>query len=246
MRIHLLYKVVFLLLIAGFIINPNDLKAQSNASNVIHVKKSKDFEVTGNGASENWKAAKWIDITLRKKIPENYTTRAKVLYSDKGIYFLFDCVDKKITATLKEDFANLYTEDVVEVFLWPSEDFPVYFEYELSPLNFELPIMVPNYKGKFYGWRPWHYEGESKTLHSTSVTGGVKESGASVSGWMAEFFIPFKLLAPLPQVPPKPGTKWRANMYRIDYDFTGETTFSWQKTRTNFHDYANYGTFEFE
>ena len=53
-------------------------------------------------------------------------------------------------------------------------------------------------------------------------------SGGSVSGWMAEFFIPYKLLVPLNNVPPVSGTKWRANMYRIDYD-NGTKYFAWQK-----------------
>ena len=141
-----------------------------------------------------------------------------------------------MTATMKEDNLDLYEEDVVEVFLWTGEDFPVYFEYEISPLNYELPIMVPNNKGHFFGWLPWHYEGERKTRHATSV---------SDKGWMAEFFIPFKLLSPLPQVPPKPGTEWRANMYRIDYD-QGQTLFSWQKTTRTFHEYNQFGTFIFE
>jgi hypothetical protein len=78
------------------------------------------------------------------------------------------------------------------------------------------------------------------------VSGGKKESGAEVSGWTAEFFIPYKLFNPLPNVPPTSGTKWRANMYRIDYDQKNAATFSWQKTNINFHDYNNFGTFEFE
>ena len=57
-------------------------------------------------------------------------------------------------------FADLWTEDVVEIFFWPDEEMPVYFEYELSPRNYELPILVPNKAGSFLGWRPWKYEGE--------------------------------------------------------------------------------------
>ena len=246
MKKHLLNKLVLLALLAGFSSTNNRLMAQKDESAIVTVKKCKDFEITGNGTSPNWNGTQWINIPLRTVIPENYTTKSKILYSETGIYFLFDCVDKKLTATMKADNLNLYEEDVVEVFLWTSEDFPVYFEYEISPLNYELPIIVPNYKGRFYGWLPWHYDGERRTRHATSVTGGKKESSAAVSGWMAEFFIPFKLLPPLQQVPPVSETKWRTNMYRIDYDHKGGTTFSWQKTKTNFHDYNSYGTFIFE
>ena len=39
--------------------------------------------------------------------------------------------------------------DVFEVFLWTDEKQPIYFEYEISPLGYELPILVPNFGGKF-------------------------------------------------------------------------------------------------
>jgi hypothetical protein len=218
---------------------------QSSSKGSLIVKKCKDFVVTGDGSSSEWAKAQWIDLGQQGPDKSPYTTQAKVLYSETGVYFLYDCVDSKLTATIEGDFQNIFTEDVVEVFLWPDESFPVYFEYELSPLNYELPIIIPNYNGKFYGWQPWHYEGERRTKHATSVTGGEKKSGAKVDGWKAEFFIPYKLLVPLNKVPPVSGTKWRANMYRIDYD-KGTTYFTWQKVSKSFHEYNNYGTFIFE
>jgi hypothetical protein len=47
--------------------------------------------------------------------------------------------------------------DVFEAFVWPDERDPLYFEYEISPLGRELPILIPNLGGRFLGWRPWHY-----------------------------------------------------------------------------------------
>ena len=32
-----------------------------------------------------------------ERMNESYATKAKVLYSDTGLYFLFDCADKKLT-----------------------------------------------------------------------------------------------------------------------------------------------------
>jgi hypothetical protein len=209
------------------------------------IKKCNDFKVTGEGTAENWKKAEWINVKMQGTDQTTYATKVKVLYSETGIYFLFNCEDQKLTATLQGDFLDLYNEDVVEVFLWPDESFPVYFEYEVSPLNYELPIIIPNYQGKFFGWKPWHYEGERLTQHATSATGGQKVSGGTVTGWMAEFFIPYKLLVPLNNVPPVSGTKWRANMYRIDYD-SGTKYFAWQKIDKGFHEYNHFGTFIFE
>ena len=209
------------------------------------IRKCSDFRITGDGSSEQWRKTGWVNLTHQGSDFIDYETKVKVLYSETGIYFLFDCEDEKLTTTLRGDNLNLWEEDVVEVFLWTSEDFPVYFEYELSPMNYELPIIVPNYRGKFLGWLPWKYEGDKKVVHATSVRGGEKAGGTKVEGWMAEFFIPYRLLEPLPEVPPGPGTLWRANMYRIDYD-RGASHFSWKSTKGTFHDYNRFGTFIFE
>lgn len=211
----------------------------------VSVIKCQDFTITGDGRSDAWKNTEWISLVRQVSDDGGYKTRVKVLYSVTGLYFLYDCQDEKLTTTMKADNLNLWEEDVVEAFLWTSEDFPVYFEYEISPLDYELAIMVPNYKGKFLGWLPWNYGGDKRVLHATSTTGGAKISGGTVSGWIAEFFIPYKLLAPLPQVPPSPGTRWRANMYRIDYD-KGDAEFAWQKISRSFHEYNNFGTFIFQ
>lgn len=234
----------FCLLLGGNYVN-SELLALNIKPDSVTIKKSQDFEVTGSGSSENWNHAEWINLVQQDQNTSLYKTKVKVLYSETGIYFLFNCEDKKLTSTMKADNLNLWEEDVVEVFLWTDEDFPVYFEYELSPLNYELPIIVPNYKGTFLGWLPWHYEGDRRTQHATSVMDGNKVSGGTVSCWIAEFFIPFKLLAPLNQVPPVSGTRWRANMYRIDYD-SGAAHFAWQKTNRSFHEFNKFGTFIFE
>ena len=51
-------------------------------------------------------------------------TQIKVLYSNTGLYFLMEGTDKTLTATMSEDFMNLWNEDVFEVFLWTDERFP--------------------------------------------------------------------------------------------------------------------------
>jgi hypothetical protein len=211
----------------------------------VTVKKCRDFKITGAGYSDQWNGSSWIDLAVEGESKTLLKTKTKVLYSETGIYFLFSCDDKNLTSTMKADNLNLYDEDVIEVFLWPDESFPVYFEYELSPYNFELPIIVPNNKGNFLGWLPWHYEGERRVQHATTILREGKESQSHVSGWIAEFYIPYKLLTPLIRKPPVSGEKWRANLYRIDYD-NGILPYSWQKTERTFHEYDKFGTFIFE
>lgn len=207
------------------------------------IKKTNDFQVTGDGTNANWNNTNWISLLKRDNPNIPYQTKVKLLYSDSGIYLLYKCEDKKITSTsaFQEDFADLWKEDVVEAFFWADERTPLYFEYELSPTNYELPILVPNFNGDFLGWRPWHYKGNRRTKHATHIN----KNGDAVESWTGEIFIPYILLKPMQNVPPKTGTKWRANFYRIDHD-NGDTEWSWQLTRTNFHDYERFGTIVFE
>jgi len=205
------------------------------------IQSTSNFDIDGTGKASAWEKASWMDLE-RRKGSAPYQTRVKLLYSDTGLYALYHCEDKKITATFEEDFANLWHEDVVEMFLWTDESVPLYFEYEISPLNYELPILVPNLSGRAYGWRPWHYEGARKTRHATHVT---RDGQGQPTGWTAEFFIPWALLSPLQNVPPVKGTTWRINLYRIDHD-TGTTTWSWKPIEKNFHDFRLFGAIRFD
>ena len=244
----MLKKFIHLLVWTGFLLGPSAKAGNPDSSLVI--RKTTDFKIDGEGSAANWANAKAFDLRVQKgpgqPAPGNrFPTKVKILYSEKGLYFLFDCTDKKLTATIMEDFGMLFKEDVVEVFLWPDTTVPIYLEYELSPLNYELAILVPNIKGRAQGWKPWINNESNRVHHATSAQGGQKKSMASVDGWKAEFFIPFALMNPIVGAAPKSGTKWRGNFYRIDYD--SETAYySWQKTGGSFHEFNKFGTLVFE
>lgn len=220
--------------------------ADEPAALVLRVRATDDFPVTGDGTAAAWEKAEWTPLKQRPSGKHDYETRIKVLYSKTGLYVHMDATDLKLTSTMKEDFLNLWTEDIFEVFLWTDERYPIYFEYEISPLGYELPILIPNLDDSFLGWRPWHYEGERRTRKATAAVGGEKKSLASVEGWRAEVFIPYDLLRPLTNRIPKPGTKWRANFYRVDYDGGKSTGWDWARVGPSFHEYRKFGTMVFE
>jgi predicted TIM-barrel fold metal-dependent hydrolase len=224
-----------------------DDEKKALAPRELRVKPTEDFELTGDGSANQWAKAEWEPLRKRTEKGLPYETKVKVLHSKKGLYVLMQATDKKLTATMTEDQQNLWTEDVFEVFVWPDERDPVYFEYEISPLNKELTILCPNLGDKFLGWLPWHYGGGRKTRKATSAIGGELKSGAAVSGWKAEVFLPYELLVPLRNVPPKAGTKWRADFYRMDYDDKSVTSaWDWARVGPSFHEYRKFGTLVFE
>ena len=244
-----LHRVIFKFFLAislvSIMISIADLSARAGDSKTLKIRKSSDFRITGDGTAENWAKAEWMVISQRISSGEPLTTKVKVLYSETGIYFLFNCPDKKLTANMNADFMDLWKEDVAEIFLWTDEKNPVYFEYEISPLNYELPILISNKQGDLVRWMPFHYDEDRKTRHATTIQVGEKKSNAEITGWIAEFFIPYKLLRPLNNSLPKPGTIWRANFYRVDYD-SGISEWSWQLTSKTFHDFEKFGFLMFE
>ena len=216
------------------------------AAKLLRVQRTDDFTVNGKGDAPAWAKATWEPLSLREPDGRQYQTRVKVLYSSSGLYVLMEAEDNMLTSTMSEDFLDLWNEDVFEFFLWPDERYPVYFEYEISPLGYELPILIPNFGGQFLGWRPWHYDGKRKTQKATTTTGGPKQSGARVTAWTAEVFTPYELLKPLQNVPPKPGTKWRANFYRFDHDDGKKSSWDWARVGATFHEFEKFGTLVFE
>jgi predicted TIM-barrel fold metal-dependent hydrolase len=227
-------------------ITPNTTVASNALKHIYHVPATDDFKVSGDGSAAAWQKAPWEALTARKKDSHPYEARFKMLYSKTGLYVLFDGTDAQLTTTLKEDFTMIWTEDVYEAFFWPDERAALYFEYEISPMGYELPIIVPNFGGKFMGWLPWFYMDKRRIQKATSARGGEKKSGASVAGWTAEVFIPYELLNPLQNVPPKAGSRWRANFYRMDYDKGIQQQWDWARVGPTFHDYTNFGTLIFD
>jgi hypothetical protein len=221
------------------------MQKQNGQKGEITIKRTTDFQVTGDGTAKEWKNTDWIQLPSRSE-GEERMTKVKILYSPSGIYFLFYCQDEILSATMDADFLDLWKEDVVEVFLWPDERKPAYFEYEISPLGYELPLLISNENGDLTRWMPFHYDPDRKTRKGTSVEGGEKRSLSEISSWTAEFFIPFKLMRPLDNHIPEPGTKWRGNLYRVDYDHGKSSRWSWQLTSRSFHDIDKFGYFTFE
>ncbi len=117
---------------------PAAMPTSQVAMPMYQVASAADFAVDGKGSAPAWSRAAWAPLTPRgapaggDSPPSGdrpLLTRFKMLYSSTGLYVLMDSEDRTLTATFKDDFLDLWTEDVFEFFLWPDERYPVYFEY---------------------------------------------------------------------------------------------------------------------
>lgn len=107
--------------------------------------------------------------------------------------------------------------------------------------------MVGNQNGQFMGWRPWHYEGDRLVRKKVTVSGGEQKAGATVTSWQADLFIPFALFKGLAKLPVPPGTLWRGNACRMDFDESPRAKWTlFPQTNGEFHRFEEFGTFRFE
>ena len=210
------------------------------------VKKCPDFNLTGRGDNNEWNRTAWNYLTKLDTGGKPDASKFKILYSSKGIYVLLYADDDKISTGFDKDFEDLFKGDVFEVFFHTDPKTPLYLEYEINQLNKELVLLVPNKKGKFYGWLPWHYEKDRSIIKMVDVNGGKKSANATITSWSAELFFPFELFNTLGNVPPTSGTLWNANFYRLDYDSGKKIRWAWAPVDKTFHQYDKFRPVIFE
>ena len=210
------------------------------------ISRTADFAVGESDNAALWQDLPWLDLIEHGQRMTGLQTRTKLAWSATGIYVLIESEDRFLTCKERKDFDDIFNDDVVEIFLRPDPGRPLYFEYEVSPLGVELVLLIPNNNGIFMGWRPWHYEKERLDKKRVWVDGGKQEAGAAVKSWTAEIFIPFKLFKGLIDFPPRPGSCWRGNVCRMDFD--AQPCAKWSLTPqadNGFHSFKEFGILQF-
>src|SRR6476469_5790465 len=72
------------------------------------VKPVADFDVTGTGDHPSWAGREWTPLNRRQPDGHDYPSRFKIAYSPTGLYVLMEGSDKALTATMEQDFMDLW------------------------------------------------------------------------------------------------------------------------------------------
>jgi hypothetical protein len=212
---------------------------------VLSVPHTRPFEITGLGDHPAWQKAEPMPMLPRGGHEvASHRTWFKALWTAGGVYFLIDCGDQKLVATQTDNQA-LWNEDVAEVFIWPDEKTPIYYEYNISPLGADVQMLVPHIGDDYRATMPFSFDSRRHVQKAVSVRGGPQSGGADITGWTCEFFISSRALRPLPNRRPDVGVQWRANLFRIDYDHPHRRFFSWHDVGPSFHNHIEYPTLRF-
>lgn len=155
----------------------------------------------------------WAGVRTVAYGPAPYETRFRALWNDGGLLLRFDADDAAPWHTMTKRDQHLWEEEVVEIFLDLDRSGRDYAELEISPANVVCDVhMISASPNKKYDLA-WNIEG----LETNVVT---RKKGGQTAGWTALAFLPWNAFRSLPSartiaLPPKPGDRWRFNLFRI-------------------------------
>jgi hypothetical protein len=173
--------------------------------------------VDGDLSDPAWQAVPWTP-DLRRSLSTaapRQRTRAKLAWDDAALHVAFEVEDDEIRTPYTADDQPLYESEVVEVFLDANDDGATYDEIELSPADklFDARFAARR-KGMDLAWA-------SGTRHAVRLDGTLNAPADRDRGWTAELAIPYAALSAVPQAPPRPGDRWRFNLFRLDHGQKG-------------------------
>jgi predicted TIM-barrel fold metal-dependent hydrolase len=158
-------------------------------------------------------------------------TSVRVLYSDRYIYFGWECPFTKLTTFDKAipggERMGLWERDVVEVFIGSdSKNINRYAEYEVAPTNEKLDVLL-NLPAKDFAW-----DGRCESAVKVNQRSKI---------FTVEMRMPLELLS---TGPPRAGDHWRLNLYRCDKANNGYLAWS-PVLKGSFHTPEKFAVLEF-
>lgn len=154
---------------------------------------------------------------------EKEQTEARLLWDDDNLYVSWYCHDRHISASVTKRHGPVSEDDCAEIFLSPNPaKVSNYYTFEINVIGAMLNRCRTDW---WTGLPTWEPEGvRYRTSHQGN---GPKKESPDDDHWIVELAIPFQNFSrDAAHVPPKPGDKWRLNLYRTG-GITNKQQSSW-------------------
>jgi hypothetical protein len=173
---------------------------------VPHVATAPELNTDPHSATWAHAASAWIvkDCSQKRDYPQ-LKTEVKAFWTDNDLYLLFVSpytdLNLWLPADNSKDRLKLWDRDVVEFFLGDDwKDILHYREYEIAPTGDWVDLAIDIGKNKYDADWNSGFEKQGRIDEANHV-------------WYAAAKVPLKSVS---EQGVKAGTKWRANLYRID------------------------------
>lgn len=167
------------------------------------------IEIDGRLDEPAWRAALQIPmVDSLTGAPPRYPTVARILRDERYLYVAFDCSDDQVFVRPGRQHDDpIYEDEAVEVFLDPTGTGRNYVEIDVSPAGVTFDARFESWRSDL-GWaRLWE--------SGAPVAAWIDRSRSGERGWTAELRLPIEAVRGA-EPPPRPGSRWRANLYRLE------------------------------
>ncbi|MFH7001462.1 carbohydrate-binding family 9-like protein [Flavobacterium bizetiae] len=213
-----------------------------NYSQNIPIHKTSD-KITIDGDLSDWKTpflGPFVIHDSGNKASQN--TFVSLSWNNQSLYIAYRSTDSKIVGTpQKKDSQIFNTDDLVELFIDPDGDGQNYVEIGVNAFSSNYDLLLKCISPVCGGWN---------TAMNFDIAGLETVSKITSEGFNTEIKIPFSSLQTIKNgkfTPPKAGTKWRGNAFRIDYGNTTEylALQHYKSLKYGFHQPEEFAFFEF-
>jgi hypothetical protein len=189
-----------------------------------------------------WKNAHVINMfTSRGRAPKTKTS-IRLMWDDDYLYFAAQMEDHDLYADIKQRNGMIWNNDVIELFIKPSEQNLRYYEFQSSPLNTPLELYFPSRgAGGYQRAAPITRLGLET---ATKLDGTLNNWEDDDRSWTAEWRIPWSAFKAAGGRP-KPGDVWRFAACRYDYSKDFEQAELSSTSDPGFHTYESYAELRF-
>lgn len=200
-------------------------------------------KITIDGDLSDWKvpfSGPFVIHNSGERASQN--TFVSLSWNDQNLYIAYRSDDSKIIGTAqKKDDQIFNSDDLVEFFIDPDGDGQNYIEIGVNAFSSNYDLLLKCISPNCGGWNT-NMNFDIKELEAISII--------TPEGYTTEIKIPFSSLQTIKNgnfTPPKVGTKWKGNAFRIDYGNTTEylALQYYKSSKYGFHQPDEFAVFEF-
>ncbi|GIQ59668.1 hypothetical protein Flavo103_28040 [Flavobacterium collinsii] len=200
-------------------------------------------KVTIDGNLSEWKTPFFGPFVVHdsgKKAGQD--TYVSFSWNNENLYIAYRSTDSKIVGKVQQKDSEIFsTDDLVEIFIDPDGDGQNYLEIGVNAYSSYYDLLLNCISPLCGGWN---------MNIAFDVLGIEAQSKITPEGFNTEIKIPFSSLNSIKNgnfSTPKAGTKWKGNVFRIDYGNTTEylALQSYKSLKFGFHQPQEFVVFEF-
>lgn len=250
-RTLLSFAVLLLVGLAVYFLAPEKKDEEMKVQRVIECRwATGGIQIDGKDNEKAWDNAMEIEhfVVFWQKRKAKTTTKARLLWNERFLYFSAKMEDSDLYATVRERNGQTWNDDVFELFFKPNAEGKEalhYYEFQVNALGTQLELFMPSRgSGGYQRFAPERPLGMESAVRLDGTLNDWKDTD---KGWVVEGRIPWKAFDASGRVP-RAGDKWRFALCRYDYSTAFEQpdlSSTAPLTAPNFHQYEDYGELVF-